>query len=108
MTQRTTAELVAIAADPTFYVEARVGSANHRGECCRALWKAAGCNERADEVIRQLATAYIALWKSYDGLRMDNDLLRAELRRMILGTPLSKDDTMADTELRRVILGNTR
>ena len=36
------------------YVEARVGSANHRGECVRCLWNGNGCNEAADDVIRAL------------------------------------------------------
>lgn len=40
---------------PSFYVEARVGSQNYRGECVRALMNGASRNERADELLKRLA-----------------------------------------------------
>ena len=40
---------------PDFYVEARVGRENHRGECVRALSYWASRNERADELLKRLA-----------------------------------------------------
>jgi hypothetical protein len=55
----------AIATDKWFYVEARVGSANHRNrpgdEPCRAVWNGARRNEPADALIRQLAAAVVQL-----------------------------------------------
>lgn len=45
---------------PSFYVEARVGSDNHRGECCRALMDDARRNERADELLKKFARAFLA------------------------------------------------
>lgn len=44
--------------DRSFYVEARVGSENHRngrdGEPCRAVWKCGSYNVAADQLIRDL------------------------------------------------------
>lgn len=45
-----------IVGDQTFYVEARVGSQNHRGECCRVLWQNARNNEAADVLIPLLVS----------------------------------------------------
>lgn len=45
---------------PSFYVEARVGSQNHRGECCRALMDDARYNERADELLKEFARHFLA------------------------------------------------
>lgn len=45
---------------PSFYVEARVGSENHRGECCRALMNGGGRNEPADELLKRFARAFLA------------------------------------------------
>lgn len=44
-----------IATDPGFYVEARVGRENHRGQCCRAVYENAHFNDRADDLIRLFA-----------------------------------------------------
>ncbi len=48
----------------TFYVEARVGSNNHRNYDrngpCRAVWDGGSSNEAADHVIRVFASAYLA------------------------------------------------
>ncbi len=41
--------------DETFYVEARVGSENHRGECCRAVFAGSRMNEPAERLILLLA-----------------------------------------------------
>lgn len=41
--------------DPTLYVEARVGSQNHRGDCVRVLWRDGRSNEPAERVVRDLA-----------------------------------------------------
>lgn len=40
---------------PDFYIEARVGRENHRGDCVRALSYWASRNERADELLKRLA-----------------------------------------------------
>lgn len=45
---------------PSFYVEARVGSENHRGECCRALMNGGGRNEPADELLKRFARAFLS------------------------------------------------
>lgn len=51
--------------DPTFYVEARVGSANHRngrdGHPCRAVYRGGSNNEPADLLILLLANAVVTL-----------------------------------------------
>lgn len=44
-----------IANDPGFYVEARVGSDNFRGSCCRAVYDGARFNDQAQDVIRLFA-----------------------------------------------------
>lgn len=51
--------------DPTFYVEARVGSANYRNaggdNPCRAVYRAGSSNEPADLLILLLANAVVTL-----------------------------------------------
>lgn len=47
-----------------FYVEARVGSQNHRGECCRAVWDDGRKNVAADRLIISLVDDILALLNS--------------------------------------------
>jgi hypothetical protein len=49
-----------IANDPGFYVEARVGAENHRGQSCRAVYGGGSFNDRADDVIRLFAERIVA------------------------------------------------
>lgn len=68
---------------PSFYVEARVGSQNHRGECCRALMNDARRNERADELLKKFARAFLAANGEGDATRMAAtiDIARLVIRR---------------------------
>lgn len=61
----------------SFYVEARVGSDNHRGECCRALMNDARCNERADELLKKFARAFLAANREGEELPVTREWLRS-------------------------------
>ena len=60
---------MAIDGDRTFYVEARVGSANYRGGYCRVLWRDARNNEPADELILLLVAEVRRLRGELEWLR---------------------------------------
>lgn len=48
-----------IASGGVFYVEARVGSDNHRGECCRAITCGSRCNDSAEVLLMEFAKRFV-------------------------------------------------